>query len=257
MKEVIMGLPSPAELIFNPISYIVFAMYGGLMIWEWLFPARQLPEIKHWKLRGIVSFTVFFFLSSYLPLLWDGYLAEFQVFDLTFLGTVGGAFVGLLIYQFAFYAWHRNMHKSNKLWRVFHQMHHSAERMDTFSAFYLSPMDMIAFTLLGSFCLVVIGGFTPAASTLFLLISTFLAIFQHSNIKTPQWLGYIIQRPEAHTVHHARGIHAHNYCDLPFIDMIFRTFKNPATYENETGFYDGASARVVEMIIFKDVSEEK
>jgi len=28
--------------------------------------------------------------------------------------------------------------------------------------------------------------------TLFLLVTTFLAIFQHANIRTPQWLGYHI-----------------------------------------------------------------
>jgi sterol desaturase/sphingolipid hydroxylase (fatty acid hydroxylase superfamily) len=35
--------------------------------------------------------------------------------------------------------------KSNILWRIFHQMHHSAERLDTYGAFYFSPYDMIGF----------------------------------------------------------------------------------------------------------------
>ena len=134
-------------------------------------------------------------------------------------------------------------------------MHHSAERMDSYGAFYFSPMDMIGFTFLGSLCLVVIAGFTPEAATIFILGTTFLSIFQHSNIKTPVWLGYIIQRPEAHTVHHAKGIHAYNYSDISLFDIIFGTFRNPKGYDNETGFYEGASSKVWDMLTFKDINE--
>jgi hypothetical protein len=37
--------------------------------------------------------------------------------------------------------------------------------------------------------------------------------------------------------------------------MLFGTFKNPADYELETGFYDGASARLVDMLLWRDVSK--
>lgn len=257
MIELIKNLPNPIDVILHPVSLIVFAMYGGLMIWEALFPARKLPVIRNWKFRGLIAFAVFFFLSTYFPLIWDTYLVSYQVFDLSILGTYWGALVALLIYEIGFYVWHRTMHRSNYLWRVFHQMHHSAERLDTYSAFYLSPMDMIGFTFLGSLCLVLIAGFTPEATTLFILLTTFFSIFQHSNIRTPAWLGYIIQRPESHTVHHGKGIHAYNYSDLGFIDLIFGTFKNPKSYENETGFYNGGSARVLDMLMFKDISEDR
>lgn len=183
MKEVLMNLPSPIDLLIDPISLIVFGIYGVLMSWEALFPARPLPKMKYWKLRGLISFGVFFFLSSYLPLLWDGYLAEYQLLDFTALGTYWGALAALVIYELGLYIWHRSMHNSDLLWKVFHQMHHSAERMDSYGAFYFSPMDMIGFTFLGSLCLVVIAGFTPEATTLFILGTTFLGIFQHSNIK--------------------------------------------------------------------------
>lgn len=254
-----MNLPTPLELITDPVSLIVFAVYGGLMAWEALFPARPLPKMKYWKLRGLISFGFFFFLSSYLPLLWDTHLATFQLFDLTSLGTYLGAFTGIMIYEFGVFLWHRAMHKNDALWKIFHQMHHSAERMDSYGAFYFSPMDMIGFTFLGSLCLVVIAGFTAEATTLIILGTTFLSIFQHSNIRTPVWLGYFIQRPEAHAIHHARGIHAYNYSDISIYDILFGTFNNPRGYEYEAGFYDGASARVLDMLAFKDVSiaEEK
>ncbi len=54
-----------------------------------------------------------------------------------------------------------------------------------------------------------------------------------------------------------RGIHAYNYSDLPIFDILFGTFKNPAEYVEETGFYNGASSRIWEMLQAKDVTKEE
>jgi len=247
-------MPTPIALLLDPISLVIFALYGGLMLWETIAPGRELPAMPGWRLRGLISFVAFFYLSSYLPLFWDRYLAAYQLFDLTGLGTAGGAGAGLLVYEFGIYWWHRALHRFDFLWRVFHQMHHSAERLDTYGAFWFSPADMLGWTFLGSFCLVLIVGIEPQAATIILLATTFITVFQHANIKTPRWLGYIVVRPESHTIHHGKGIHAYNYSDLPLYDMLFGTFLNPVGYEVETGFYHGASARVVDMLLCKDVS---
>ncbi len=250
-------MPTPIEILLDPISLIALAMYGILILWETFFPAVDLPKVKNWKLRGLTSFIVYFFLSSYLPLLTDPFLSQYQLFDLTFLGNLGGGLLAIVLYEFGVFIWHWAMHKSDFLWRVFHQMHHSAERVDTYGAFYFSLFDMIGFTFLGSICLALLIGVTPQAVTIMLLTTMFLGIFQHTNIKTPQWIGYIIQRPESHTVHHAKGIHKYNYSDLPIFDMLFGTFKNPKGYEHETGFYKGASSKVMEMLTFKDINKIK
>ena len=248
-------MPTPIEILRDPISLGVLALYGALMLWEAIAPGRDLPKVKGWLPRALGSFAVYFYLSSYLPLLWDGYFAQYQLFDLSQLGIVPGAVIGLLVYNFVLYWWHRAMHKSNWLWRSLHQMHHSAERLDSFGAFYFSPLDMAGFTLVGSVSLVLIVGLPPQAATVFLFAAMFMGIFQHTNVRTPHWLGYIVQRPESHTIHHGKGLHRYNYADLPIMDMIFGTFRNPKGYEMETGFYSGASARIVDMMMFKDVSE--
>jgi sterol desaturase/sphingolipid hydroxylase (fatty acid hydroxylase superfamily) len=248
-------MPTPLEILLDPISLGVLALYGALMLAEALAPGRKLPAVRGWIPRALGSFAVYFYLSSYLPLVWDQHLAAYQLLDLSAVGPIAGAIVGLLVYELLVYAWHRAMHASDRLWRVFHQMHHSAERMDTFGAFYFSPMDMAGFTLLGSLSLSLIVGLSPQATTLFLFATMFLGIFQHTNIKTPRWLGYIVQRPESHTIHHGKGLHACNYSDLPIFDILLGTFRNPQGYEMETGFYEGASARIPEMLAFRDVSE--
>ena len=247
-------MPTPIEILLDPVSLGVLGLYGALMVLEALAPGRVLPRVKGWIPRALASFAAYFYLSSYLPLIWDDYLAQYQLLDLSGLGTLAGAAVGVVVYEGLVYAWHRAMHESDTLFRTVHQMHHSAERLDTYGAFYFSPLDTAGLTLLGSLSLSLIVGLSPQAVTLFLFATMFLGIFQHTNIRTPRWVGYFIQRPESHTVHHGKGLHRYNYSDFPIFDIVFGTFRNPAGYEMETGYYNGASAKVVDMLLLRDIS---
>lgn len=249
-------MPTPLEILMDPIAWIVLGIYGGLALWEAVAPAKPLPQVRGWRLRGLTTFFTFFFASTYLPLMWDGWLAQFQVFDLTSLGTWGGFAAGLLLYEAGVYVWHRTMHANDVLWRSVHQMHHSAERLDVWGSFWFGPLDMVGWTALGSLTLVVLIGVTPQAATLVILATTFFSVFQHANLRTPRWIGYLFQRPESHSVHHQRGRHRKNYSDLALFDMLFGTFENPRGHVAETGFRPGASARVVDMLLMRDVSED-
>lgn len=247
-------MPTPIDILLDPISLAAIGVYAALIAWEALAPARPLTPVHGWVLKGLLAFAAYFYVSSYLPLIWDQFLAPYRVVDLAWLGTAGGGLAGVLVYELGVYWWHRAMHRFDPLWRVFHQMHHSAERVDTYGAFWFSPWDMVGWTVLGSLTLVVVG-LTPGAATFTLLATFFLGVFQHTNVRTPQWLGYVFQRPESHSVHHERGLHYYNFSDLPLFDVLFRTFRNPQAFAEQQGFYDGASSRILEMLAFKDVSE--
>ena len=132
-------------------------------------------------------------------------------------------------------------------------MHHSSEKLDIPSTFYFSPIDMIGFTLLGSFIFAFVMGVSPSSATIIILFLNFLSLFQHANIKTPVWLGYFIQRPEQHAIHHSRGVHQYNYSDFPLFDLIFGTFKNPKDYQGKYGFKDGTSNKVFTIMSFKNM----
>jgi hypothetical protein len=84
-------------------------------------------------------------------------------------------------------------------------------------------------------------GLTPEAGAIAGAFLAFNAAFQHANIRTPRWLGYLIQRPESHAVHHGRGIHR-------------GTFRNPQRAPSQAGFYDGASARLGTLLTFGKVA---
>ena len=78
-------------------------------------------------------------------------------------------------------------------------------------------------------------------------------LFYHWNINTPHCVGYLIQRPESHLVHHQDGLHAYNYADLPLWDIMFGTFRNPREWNERCGFGD-RERRLSEMLIGKDVN---
>ena len=240
----------------DPVLIGIVLFFLGFMAYDRLRPAREYPRVEGWALKGIAAFALYAALSTALPFVWDGWLGEHRLVDATSLGTFGGAAVGFLVVEVFIYAWHRVIHQNDLLWRWFHQMHHSAERIDVAGTFYFSPLDMVGWTFLGSLALVWAVGVTPEAAVLTNVVITFLAVFTHANIRTPRWLGYFISRPEMHAVHHERGAHWGNYCDLPIIDMAFGTYENPETFEGVGGFYDGASGRVKDMLLGRDVSSQ-
>ena len=94
------------------------------------------------------------------------------------------------------------------------------------------------------------GELPPQSATRFL---AFNAAFQHANIATPRWLGYLVQRPESHAVHHAQSVHHYNFSDLPLWDMVFGTFVNPEKADFAVGFWKGASAELGGMLTFQPV----
>ena len=193
--------------------------------------------------------------ATVAPLIWVGLLREHRLFDLEGLGAVGGGLVAFVSLQLVSYWWHRTMHRTDFLFRWFHQMHHSAERIDVFGANYFHPLDILGFAFVQSAVPAIIGVGAEAA-----LIAGFLAVFygffQHLNVRTPRWIGYLIQRPESHSLHHGRGVHGYNYADLPLWDLVFGTFRNPEHFQSEAGYWDGASKRIGSMLIGRDVSRQ-
>lgn len=241
-------------LVLIPLGIIL--TFSAFALLETIRPGRAFPEVPRWRLKGAFFLVFGFALTSVVPPLWEPYLAQFRLIDATGLGTWWGALFAFLVLELGMYAWHRTMHGSSFLFRTLHQMHHSAERIDVWGALYFHPFDLIGFSFVYSVALIVVAGVTAEAALIANLTATFCSLFQHSNIRTPRWLGYIVQRPESHSLHHQRGVHGYNYSDLPLWDLVFGTFRNPERWDAQAGYYDGASARIPAMLIGLDVSKE-
>ncbi|MCP5368292.1 MAG: sterol desaturase family protein [Hyphomicrobiales bacterium] len=242
--------------MFEYLEYFGLAIIPPFLLWDAFRGARSYRRPRFWRLRGLLVTVAAVALSIPVALIWADLTAGVSLLDLSATGTWWGALIGILVYEFGHYWYHRTAHRATWLWRSSHQMHHSAEAVDAFGAYFLHPIDVLAFTTLSSLVFFPLLGLTLEAGLLATAFLGFNAMFQHANIRTPHWLGYIIQRPESHCVHHGRGVHAFNYADLPLWDMVFGTFRNPRDVTGlEAGFYTGASARIPAMLAGRDVSE--
>ncbi len=244
--------------MYEYLGYLTLALIPGFILLDLVYRKRRYDTPRFWRLRALAVTVGIFFFTSWVAGLWGTLFEGVNLIDGRGLGTIGGAVVGILVYEFVHYWYHRAAHEWNWLWRAGHQMHHSAESLDAFGAYYLHPFDAAMFATWSSLVFFPLLGLAVEAGILGALFLTFNAMFQHANVKTPYWLGFIIQRPESHNIHHGRRVHRYNYSDLPLWDMIFGTFRNPKSVEGiETGFYKGASGRILEMLIGRDVSAPK
>jgi sterol desaturase/sphingolipid hydroxylase (fatty acid hydroxylase superfamily) len=230
-------------------------LLAPFLVLELAWRARRYTTPRGWRPRALVVTAAVFGITLMVGRAWAAVLPEWSLFNGAALGTWVGALAGVLVYEFMHYWYHRAAHRWDWLWRAGHQMHHSAESLDAFGAYYLHPLDASLFTTWSVIAFFPILGLTAEASAVAGAFLAFNAAFQHANVKTPHWLGYVIQRPESHGVHHGKGVHRWNYADLPLWDMVFGTFRNPRDdVPAEAGFYTGASSRLGAMLSFQKVA---
>ena len=235
--------------LLAPITYFV------MLFAERRWPAREFPERRGWQWLGIAFLILIGSVSTVVPLLIPpDWLAAHRVLDGTRLGIVGGTLVGFVLAEGLTYAYHRAAHRVGFMWRVFHQVHHSPRRVDIPGSVLFHPLEMVVQSLLLLFTTVIVLGLEPLAAALVGYLFAFYGYFQHWNVRTPQWLGYLIQRPESHCVHHRLGVHYYNFADLPLWDIVFGTFRNPRRFMGECGFEGGADERLGAMLAFVDVN---
>lgn len=177
--------------------YIVLGMFVTFAIADHIGRRTRFPEITFWRVMGVISFVLYFTIATFAPFLWDEWLGARQLIDGSVLPLWAQIVAGFLILEFGIDFWHRTMHSVDTLWRLTHQMHHSAERVDIWGAYYFHPLDMLGWAFLGSFCLVWIFGLSPEAGLVVNLLATLPPMLQHANIRTPYWLSFSSSGPKA------------------------------------------------------------
>ena len=242
--------------VTDVVVLVVLATLVVLIGVELVAPARTFEEVRGWRRKCLAFVVMILALVAAIPFLMEDVIADVKLVHGDRLGIVGGAVVGIVVSELLVYWAHRLHHTVPFLWRWVHQLHHSAERVDVFGAAYFHPFEIIEGTVVGIILFNVVLGLSPEAALIAGAWQPLNALFQHGNFKTPVWLGYFIQRPEAHLVHHERGIHGFNYANLPLWDLVFGTFRNPHDWHAVAGFYTGASQRTWEMLIGRDISRD-
>ena len=232
-----------------PVTYLL--MLGIEKLW----PARNFPPRRGWARLGIAFLLLIGTVGAVVPLLLPlEWMSAHRWIDGTRVGVVGGTIVGYIVLSGVSYAYHRMVHNVPLLWRLTHQIHHSPQRIDISGSVLFHPIEMVIQVLLQLFVAVIVLGLDPLAAALTGYLAAFYGMFQHWNIHTPQWLGYLIQRPEAHCEHHRLGVHANNYGDLPIWDLLLGTFRNPKAFDGECGFEAPNDRKVGAMLALRDVN---
>jgi sterol desaturase/sphingolipid hydroxylase (fatty acid hydroxylase superfamily) len=193
-------------------------------------------------------------IATMMPLLMPESWMRYHVFTGARLGLLGGVLVGYPLTALGSALLHRSFHEFHPLWLLGHQLHHSPRRLDIPGSVVFHPVDIALQTLPATLVSVFVLGLDPVAAAAVGYVSAFYAMFQHWNVRTPRWLGYFIQRPESHGLHHELGVHARNYSDFPLWDIVMGTFANPDTFDGEVGFAGDAPRRVGAMLLFRDAN---
>jgi sterol desaturase/sphingolipid hydroxylase (fatty acid hydroxylase superfamily) len=99
------------------------------------------------------------------------------------------------------------------------------------------------------FCLL---GASPEAAAWFNAYAVVGEYFYHSNLRTPHWIGYLLQRPEHHSIHHQLDVHKFNYGDITWWDRIFGAFRDTDEFAPSCGFPENHEKNLGRMIAFHD-----
>lgn len=226
-----------------------------LIALERMIPDQKLPHSQNWWQRVVIINAFQLGVIFLGKVTWDTWFHGASLFHLGHLAPALAGLIGYGVVTFVFYWWHRWRHDSNALWLLFHQVHHSPQRIETITSFFKHPLEIIVNSILIGSINFLLMGLSLEAAAWCLLYSAIGEYFYHMNIKTPHWVGYFFQRPEMHRTHHQRGKHYGNFSDIPLWDMCFGTFQNPKTYQGPCGFKPEREQKLWKMLSFCNVNQ--
>jgi sterol desaturase/sphingolipid hydroxylase (fatty acid hydroxylase superfamily) len=245
----------PYQEQFLPAALIVLVTLT-FFFWERIAPGRELPNVPGWYSRAALMNLLQLTLIGIGGLTWNRFFRGHALLQLgAWPNPVLEGLFYWLVGTFIFYWWHRIRH-ANGFWLIFHQIHHSPSRIELLTSFYKHPIEIAADSILTGFFIYCVFGGTAEAGAWTSLFGAAGEYFYHSNIRTPKWLGWFIQRPEHHSIHHEIGVHRYNFGDITLWDRLFGTFKEADDFAERCGFPGRQEERLMEMFRFKDVYQE-
>jgi len=240
---------SASDLLFLGFTAVFLLLESG-------FPNKRYESNRRWFLLSGLLLLSGVLLTTSIGFLLDGFFhfsGFFPAFSATWIDNppVLNGLIGYLLVTFMNYWWHRLRHQSDLLWRSFHQIHHSTHRIQALAAFYSHPFDYLSTVLIVNFVAYALLGFSVESAAFTTAWVGVFEIWEHTNIRTPVWLGYVIARPEMHRIHHEFGKHQNNY-GLPLWDILFGTYEN-SNRQVDCGFARQREDRVLDMLLLRDV----
>jgi sterol desaturase/sphingolipid hydroxylase (fatty acid hydroxylase superfamily) len=228
---------------------LVLVLGLAMLALEQARPARRFERVAGWWPRAIALTAVQAAVALAGVYASDRWLPGLALWQPTSRGVAVDAAIGYLVLTFVYYWWHRARHAVPFLWRWLHQLHHSACRIELVTSFYKHPAEVVANALVSALVVYVLLGISPEGAAIVVTVSGLAELFYHWNVRTPYWLGFLVQRPESHCAHHQRGRHTGNFADLPLWDMLFGTFHNPRRAPRKCGFGADIEQRLPDLLL--------
>ena len=231
----------------------IFIIFIFCFLIERLKTGWVLPKVRTWWVRVVLINIAQLGVVLLAGVTWEHWFSAWSIFQLSdYVSNTLGGFIAYFIATFLFYWWHRWRHESDFLWRMFHQIHHSPQRLEVITSFYKHPLEMIVNSIMGSLLVYTFLGLSLEAGAIYTFLTAIGEFFYHTNIKTPRWVGFIFQRPEMHRIHHQYNRHKNNYGDITWWDMLFGTYENPKEWTKTCGFTPQKEEQLIDMLKFKD-----
>jgi sterol desaturase/sphingolipid hydroxylase (fatty acid hydroxylase superfamily) len=204
-------MPDIANDVARTLGLVVITM-SALAVLELAVPlhARGAWNKAHFKpnlaLTSITLFTSVFLNSGVvLTLIWLGE-RDYGLMNGVSLSPLVATTIVVMALDLATYGAHRALHEVPALWRL-HRVHHSDPVIDVTTTIRQHPGEgLVRYLVL--FVVAAGLGASPAAFGVYRVVSTVTALFEHANVRLPQWLdtalSWVTTWPNAHKVHHSR-----------------------------------------------------
>ena len=225
------------KLLAIDSNYIIIGLIALFFSMEQILDTSIKFNKKAKHLFHNFLFYVVFFLAN---ILWAtalvfsiGWLNDNQVglFYIIQLPVWAKLILGIAIFDFVSYWFHRIAHKVPLLWR-FHRVHHSDTRMDATTYFRGHPVEIFFWFGVSNIVAAGLFGIDLLALGFYYFVLTPFLIIEHTNLRFPKWLdktvGLVFVTPNLHKVHHEQDQYYtdSNFSDIFILwDRFFGTFK--------------------------------
>lgn len=208
---------------------------AAMQFTESLGTGLRWPAVANWYRNGLWLLLPQLWINLLVPRLMPESVASLSLWSGASWPLITQILAGYGLFSFANALQHRALHRVDFLWRWVHRFHHRPPRMGVMGVVYVTPLEVLCDATVFYACTHLLLGLDVTAAAAVALIASFYGCFQHFNCRTPRWLGWLIQRPESHSLHHTPEGMNSNYADLPLWDVLMGSFTNPREFARKMG----------------------
>ena len=159
---------------------ILFGVAAGCILTERLWPATELPRVDAWWGRVILINSVQLGMVILAGQTWNRWMARASFLHTSDqLNDFAAAAIAYFVSTFIYYWWHRLRHESQLFWRICHQLHHSARRIEIVTSFYKHPVEILLNSILSSAIVYPLLGCSIQAAGYYTALTAIAEYFYH------------------------------------------------------------------------------